>query len=94
MASIKRIMSGNKLAYKEANHLIRSLMYAFIVSDGEHVEEVKLDEFPPEGSQERSNEEENKHPLTQNQSQSEPTQPPGSVMLKKMCSHQFAQGRV
>ena len=48
VASIKRIMSGNKLAY---NHLIRSLMHAFIVSDGEHVEEVKLDEFPPEGSQ-------------------------------------------
>ena len=31
--SIRRIMVGNKLAYGEANHLIRSLMYPLIVAD-------------------------------------------------------------
>ena len=37
--SIRRITAGYKLAYGEANHLIRSLMHALIVADGDHVEE-------------------------------------------------------
>ena len=49
-------MAGNKLAYGEVNHLIRSLMYAFILADEKHVEEVmKLDELPPGGIQEQNN---------------------------------------
>ena len=70
--SIRRIMVGNKLAYGEANHLIRSLLYALIVADGEHVEEVKLDKMPQTGSQDQNNQEANRDSLTE--SQSDPTQ--------------------
>ena len=33
--SIRRIMVGNKLAYGEANHLIRSLLYALNTTDSQ-----------------------------------------------------------
>ena len=49
-------------------------MHAFIVVDGDHVEEVKLDEMPPDGMPDNYGEE-RAEPLTQNQTQPELTQP-------------------
>ena len=38
--SVRRFMRGNKLAYGEANHLIRSLLHSLIIQDGKEGKEL------------------------------------------------------
>ena len=42
--SVRRFMRGNKLAYGEANHLIRSLLHSLIIQDGKEGEEIEIKE--------------------------------------------------